>query len=224
MLFLTFALRADHEEIHQHKYAHEGEYLQNRIRAAAAAASAAWALAIKKDIEQFQQLFGAADSTSFAVQDNFISGQCGWLRQLWFDVPTGSRGRVCGRCWGKTGPAFKGIGKAGSIGKIQCGRDAVDTEFLMDEVVNGVVETHLIAQIGEVNGVLLKPPLQRALGQVQIIGNFTNAQAQSTYSALQHFEYSGRYTVYLRKGADCWYSSNVLTIPPAPMPWSCMRR
>ena len=70
----------------------------------------------------------------------------------------------------------------------------------MDEVVNGVVETHLIAQIGEVNGVLLKPPLQRALGQVQIIGNFTNAQAQSTYSALQHFEYSGRYTVYLRKG------------------------
>ncbi len=37
--------------------------------AAAVAASAAWALAIKKDIRQFQQLFGAADSTSFALME-----------------------------------------------------------------------------------------------------------------------------------------------------------
>ena len=95
----------------------KGSICKIGLGAAAAAASAAWALAIKKDIEQFQQLLGLPTLQVLPYRSNFISGQCGWLRQLWFDVPTGSRGRVCGRCWGKTGPAFKGIGKAGSIGK-----------------------------------------------------------------------------------------------------------
>lgn len=60
---------------------------------------------------------------------------------------------------GQSSPALECIGKAGSIREIERGRNTINAQMLFDQIIDGVMETYLIAQFCEADILLLQPPL-----------------------------------------------------------------